>query len=72
MGPIFFYNHTGYVDKDKYMSLIDDKTNQELLDSLVEEAAKAQHELTCSKNDLVKAQSRLRFVLMVLNKLKDR
>lgn len=54
------------------MSLIDDKTNQELLDSLVEEAAKAQHELTCSKNDLAKAQSRLRFVLMVLNKLKDR
>lgn len=54
------------------MSLIDDKTTEELLKSLIEETAKAQNELNCSKRDLAKAQGRLRFALLLLNNLIDR
>ena len=54
------------------MSLIDEKTDSELIESLIAETAKAQHELSCSKADLIKAQNRIRFVLMVLHKLTNR
>jgi len=54
------------------MSLIDEKTNSELIESLLEEVAKAQNELNCGKADITKAQSRIRFVLMLLHKLTDR
>ncbi len=54
------------------MSLIDNKTNGQLFESLLEETAKAQNELNHAKADIQKAQSRIRFVLMVLHKLIDR
>lgn len=54
------------------MQIIDDKTDQELLKSLLAETAKAQNELSCAGRDIVKAQNRLKFVLMVINEMINR
>ena len=54
------------------MDLLDNKTNQELYESLVAEAAKARNELACAQRDLTKAQSRLSFILLLANKLIER
>lgn len=54
------------------MDLIDSKTNEELLKSLLAEIAKAQNELRCARNDVEKASNRLKFAIMVANTLIDR
>lgn len=52
--------------------MIKDKTDQDLILSLIAEVAKAQNEIACARGDLEKASSRLKFTLMVINELKDR
>ncbi len=52
--------------------IIDNKTNKELVESLIAEQAKAVNELRCSQNDITKAKNRLSFSLMLLNKITDR
>lgn len=54
------------------MQVVKDKTDHDLLKSLIAELAKAQNEIACARGDLDKANSRLKFVLMVVNELKDR
>ena len=54
------------------MSLIDQKTDNELLKSLLAEVAKASNEVKCARQDLDKATSRLSFILMVVNNMIDR
>ena len=54
------------------MKILLDKTDQELLESLLAEAAKATAEIKCAQGDLAKAQSRLSFVLAVANTLIQR
>jgi hypothetical protein len=54
------------------MEITDSKTPEELLQSLIAEAAKAQHELRCAQGDIRKANSRHQFVLAVLNDLLQR
>jgi len=54
------------------MQIIKDKTDAELIQSLLAEVAKAQNEIACARGDLEKASSRLKFTLMVINELKDR
>lgn len=54
------------------MKILDDKTDSELLASLLAEAAKATAELKCAQGDLAKAQSRISFVLAVVNTLINR
>lgn len=54
------------------MDLLDKKTDEELLASIIAEAAKAQNELSCAKKDLDKAANRLKFVLMVANNMINR
>ena len=54
------------------MQIVKDKTTADLLNSLIAELAKAQNEIACARGDLDKATSRLKFVLMVINELKDR
>ena len=49
------------------MNIIDSKTNDELLESLLAELAKASNELRCAKDDIAKVQSRLSFVLALAN-----
>ena len=52
--------------------LLDNKTNRELEQSLLAEVAKASNELRCARNDLEKANNRLNFLLVVINKLINR
>lgn len=54
------------------MDLIDNKDEAELLATVIKECAKAQSELKCAFGDLEKAQKRLSFVLLLVNRLKDR
>lgn len=54
------------------MDVLDRKTDNELLRSLVAEVAKANNELNCATNDLKKARSRLSFLVVLTNKLIDR
>lgn len=54
------------------MQILEDKSDQELLKSLIAEAAKAKNEVKCAEGDLNKAQNRLAFVLMLLNELINR
>ena len=53
-------------------NLLDKKTNNELLRSLLAEVAKANNELNCATNDLKKARNRLSFTIAVTNKLIER
>lgn len=52
--------------------LLDTKTDSELLHSLIAEIAKAKNEIGCAKRDIDKATSRLSFLVVLTNKLKDR
>jgi len=54
------------------MKILESKNEQELLQSLICEAAKASSELKCAKGDIEKAQSRLNFILVLLNTLQER
>ena len=54
------------------MDILDKKTDKELLQSVLAETAKAKNEIKCAQNDIQKAQSRLRFVVMLCNNLIDR
>lgn len=54
------------------MDILDTKSDKELLESLVAEIAKAANEIRCAKADIDKAQSRIRFLLVVAHTLIDR
>jgi hypothetical protein len=51
------------------MDILDQKSNDELTKSLLAEVAKAQNEVRCAQQDLTKAQSRIGFLLVVINTL---
>lgn len=54
------------------MDIIDNKTDRELLESLLAEIAKAKNELRCARGDLDKAQSRIGFLIVLANQLISR
>lgn len=54
------------------MDIVDSKTTEELLRSLIAEIAKANNEVNCAQTDVKKAKNRLTFAIMVANKLIDR
>lgn len=54
------------------MDILDSKTDRELLASLLAEIAKAQNEIACAKRDIDKAQSRIRFLIVLANTMIDR
>jgi hypothetical protein len=54
------------------MDILDNKTDKELLQSLIAESAKVTNELKCAKGDLEKAQSRIRFLMVVAHTLINR
>jgi hypothetical protein len=51
------------------MNILDQKTDKELEQSLLAEAAKATAEIKCARADLDKAANRLSFLLVVINTL---
>lgn len=54
------------------MQILDDKTDKELLESLIQEIAKASNEIRCARADLEKAQSRVKFLLVLTHTLINR
>jgi hypothetical protein len=54
------------------MDVLDNKTDKELLESLIAEIAKATNELKCARGDLDKAQSRIKFLLVLAHTLIER
>lgn len=54
------------------MDILDNKSDKELLQSLVAEIAKATNEIRCAKADIDKAQSRIRFLLVLSHTLLNR
>lgn len=52
--------------------LLNNKTDQELLQSIIAETAKASNEIACARRDISKATSRLNFLLVIANKLIER
>lgn len=56
----------------KTEDLLDNKSTEELLSVALREIAKASNEIRSGQNDLAKAQSRLRFCVLLANRLKER
>jgi|TARA_B110000977_G_scaffold143597_1_gene182338 hypothetical protein len=54
------------------MDILDRKTDKELLQSMIAELAKVGNELKCARNDLDKATSRQRFLLVLAHKMIER
>jgi len=54
------------------MDVLDKKTDNDLLRSLLAEVAKANNELNCASTDLKKARNRLSFLVVLTNKLIER
>jgi hypothetical protein len=54
------------------MEILDNKTDDELLQSLLVESAKAKNEIRCALNDIDKVNSRLTFNLLLINTILDR
>lgn len=54
------------------MDVLDNKSEKELLQSILAEIAKAKNELKCAKGDIDKAQSRINFLIVVANQLLSR
>lgn len=54
------------------MDLLDKKSDESIIQSIIAEAAKARNELNCAEADLKKAQSRLSFILVLTNELINR
>ena len=54
------------------MDIVDNKTDREIYESIVAETAKASAEIKDARNDLDKAAKRIKFALMLANKLIDR
>lgn len=54
------------------MDILDNKSREELLRSLLAELAKSKNELTCARADIDKINSRIAFLLVVANTLINR
>jgi hypothetical protein len=54
------------------MDVLDNKTDKQLLESLVAEIAKCTNELKCARGDLEKAQGRVKFLLVLTHELINR
>jgi hypothetical protein len=54
------------------MNVLDNKSNDELLQSLIAEIAKASGELKCARGDIEKAQGRIKFCILLAHTIIDR
>jgi hypothetical protein len=54
------------------MDILKDKSDKELLESLVAEIAKATNEVKCARGDIEKAQGRIKFLLVLAHTLIER
>jgi hypothetical protein len=68
---LFFCEQLNTVGR-RLMEQLDKKTELQIHQSLVAEAAKARNEINCAQRDIAKANSRLEFLLVLTNNLIDR
>jgi hypothetical protein len=54
------------------MDILDQKSDKELLQSLVAEIAKTTNEIKCARGDIDKAQGRIKFLLVLAHTLINR
>jgi hypothetical protein len=54
------------------MDVLDNKSDKDLLDSMIPEVAKAMNEIRCARRDLDKAVSRVSFLLVIINEMINR
>lgn len=54
------------------MEVLQTKTQEDILKSLIAEAAKASNEIKCAQRDLEQAQNRLSFILVLSNEMINR
>ena len=54
------------------MDVLDTKTDKQLLETLIAEIAKATNEIKCARGDIEKAQSRIKFMLVLAHTLIER
>lgn len=54
------------------MELLKQKTDLELIKSILVESAKASNELACARRDIDKAVNRQNFILVLINELQTR
>lgn len=54
------------------MDILDNKSDDDLIKSLLAETAKAKNEMDCAQRDLQKANGRLNFNLVLINELINR
>ena len=54
------------------MQVLNTKTEKELYQSMIQEAAKARNEIKCAEADIKKANSRLSFIVVLANELLNR
>lgn len=70
LGPHFFiYNK---YNEGRFMDIIDSKDDKEILLSMIAEVAKSSAEIRDAQNDIAKAQNRIKFVLVLINKMIER
>lgn len=54
------------------MDILENKSDKELLQSLIAEIAKATNEIKCARGDIDKAQNRIKFLLVLSHELLNR
>lgn len=54
------------------MDILENKTDKELLQSLIAELAKATNEIKCARGDLEKANGRIKFLMALTHELMNR
>jgi hypothetical protein len=52
--------------------ILNSKSDEELLKSVLAETAKANNEIACAKRDILKATSRLNFLIVLVNTMINR
>ena len=68
----YFSIHTKYNMDRKTEDLLDNKTVDELLSVMLRELAKASNEARSAERDMQKSQNRLRFAILLANRLKEK
>jgi hypothetical protein len=54
------------------MDVLNDKTDREIIQSLIAELAKATNEIKCARADLEKAHSRVKFLMVLAHEMINR
>lgn len=57
---------------DQKNTVLDDLTDEQIISTVIRECAKASNEIASAEADISKAKRRIKFCLVLANRLKDR